>query len=89
MKEKSFRLTKLHSNENINDLCPGTVNLYNVKFSLSIGHVILTSGCTHFVEMASHALSQMLDELMGKDRNLAPTEKRDQVHWSDQDVRKL
>ncbi|XP_022317212.2 luc7-like protein 3 [Crassostrea virginica] len=36
--------------------------------------------------MASHALSQMLDELMGKDRNLAPTEKRDQVHWSDQDV---
>lgn len=36
--------------------------------------------------MASHALAQMLDELMGKDRNLAPTEKRDQVHWSDPDV---
>lgn len=38
-------------------------------------------------KMASHALAQMLDELMGKDRNLAPTEKRDQVHWSDPDVR--
>lgn len=37
-------------------------------------------------KMASHALAQMLDELMGKDRNLAPTEKRDQVHWSDPDV---
>ncbi|XP_062612343.1 luc7-like protein 3 isoform X2 [Saccostrea cucullata] len=36
--------------------------------------------------MASHALSQMLDELMGRDRNLAPTEKRDQVHWNDSEV---
>ncbi|XP_048760962.1 luc7-like protein 3 [Ostrea edulis] len=36
--------------------------------------------------MASHALAQMLDELMGRDRNLAPTEKRDQVHWNDPEV---
>lgn len=33
--------------------------------------------------------AQLLDELMGKDRNLVPGEKSSQVHWSHQDVRHL
>jgi len=37
--------------------------------------------------MASHALAQMLDELMGRDRNLAPTEKRSETRWHDTEVR--
>ncbi|XP_060068636.1 luc7-like protein 3 [Ylistrum balloti] len=39
--------------------------------------------------MASHALSQMLDELMGRDRNLAPTEKKSELHWQDSEVCKF
>ena len=31
--------------------------------------------------------AQMLDELMGRDRNLAPTEKRREVHWEDPEVK--
>ena len=30
--------------------------------------------------------AQLLDELMGKDRNLVPGEKSSQVHWTHQDV---
>lgn len=37
--------------------------------------------------MASNALAAMLDELMGRDRNLAPTEKRSDPKWDDSDVR--
>jgi len=37
-------------------------------------------------KMASSALAQMLDELMGRDRNLAPTEKRSDPKWDDPDV---
>ena len=33
--------------------------------------------------MASQALAQMLDELMGRDRNLNPTEKRTELKWND------
>ncbi|WAQ95217.1 LC7L3-like protein [Mya arenaria] len=36
--------------------------------------------------MASNALAQMLDELMGRDRNLNPTEKRNDPKWDDPDV---
>ncbi|KAL4240660.1 Luc7-like protein 3 [Mactra antiquata] len=36
--------------------------------------------------MASNALAQMLDELMGRDRNLAPTEKRSEPKWDDPEV---
>ena len=32
------------------------------------------------------ALSAMLDELMGRDRNAAPNEKRTEVRWEDDDV---
>lgn len=32
------------------------------------------------------ALSAMLDELMGKNRNAAPNEKVNELHWSDEDV---
>ena len=34
----------------------------------------------------SNVLAQMLDELMGRDRNLAPTEKRSETKWDDPDV---
>ena len=37
--------------------------------------------------MATNALAAMLDELMGRDRNLAPTEKRNTTTWFDSDVR--
>jgi len=37
--------------------------------------------------MASNAIASMLDELMGRDRNLAPTEKRSDPKWDDTDVR--
>ena len=30
--------------------------------------------------------AQLLDELMGRDRNLVPGEKSTQVHWSHEDV---
>ena len=30
--------------------------------------------------------AQLLDELMGRDRNLVPGEKSSQVHWSHEDV---
>lgn len=36
--------------------------------------------------MASNALAAMLDELMGRDRNLAPTEKKNELHWEDSEV---
>ena len=36
----------------------------------------------------SNVLAQMLDELMGRDRNLAPTEKRSETKWDDPDVNK-
>lgn len=36
--------------------------------------------------MASQALASMLDELMGRDRNLAPTEKRPEPKWDDPEV---
>ncbi|XP_045211703.1 luc7-like protein 3 isoform X1 [Mercenaria mercenaria] len=36
--------------------------------------------------MASNALAAMLDELMGRDRNLAPTEKRSEPKWDDPEV---
>ncbi|OWF46505.1 luc7-like protein 3 [Mizuhopecten yessoensis] len=39
--------------------------------------------------MASHALSQMLDELMGRDRNLAATERKSELHWQDPEVCKF
>ncbi|CAK8689314.1 unnamed protein product [Clavelina lepadiformis] len=32
------------------------------------------------------ALSAMLDELMGKNRNAAPNEKTNEMHWSDEEV---
>eukprot|EP00058_Branchiostoma_floridae_P013773 XP_002599261.1 hypothetical protein BRAFLDRAFT_200091 [Branchiostoma floridae] len=31
-------------------------------------------------------MAQMLDELMGRDRNLAPNEKKEDIHWSDEKV---
>ena len=31
--------------------------------------------------------AEMLDELMGKDRNLVPGEKSSKRHWSDSEVR--
>ena len=37
-------------------------------------------------EKMSNVLAQMLDELMGRDRNLAPTEKRSETKWDDPDV---
>ncbi|KAJ8317869.1 hypothetical protein KUTeg_002960 [Tegillarca granosa] len=36
--------------------------------------------------MASNALAAMLDELMGRDRNLAPTEKKNELHWEDPEL---
>ncbi len=35
--------------------------------------------------MASSAIASMLDELMGRNRNLMPNEKPKDVHWSDPD----
>ena len=35
------------------------------------------------------ALSSLLDELMGKNRNAAPNEKLNEQHWSDEEVSKL
>ena len=32
------------------------------------------------------ALSGLLDELMGKNRNAAPNEKTSEMHWSDEEV---
>lgn len=32
------------------------------------------------------ALSGLLDELMGKNRNAAPNEKSNELHWSDEEV---
>ena len=32
------------------------------------------------------ALSGLLDELMGKNRNAAPNEKTNELHWSDEEV---
>ena len=34
----------------------------------------------------SNPLASMLDELMGRDRDLAPTEKRSEIKWDDPDV---
>ncbi|CAB4029854.1 luc7 3 [Paramuricea clavata] len=33
--------------------------------------------------------AQLLDELMGRDRNLAPQEKKSSLHWSDPSVCKM
>ena len=38
-----------------------------------------------FVAMAMSA-AQLLDELMGKDRNRAPGEPSSRIHWSDNEV---
>ena len=35
------------------------------------------------VTMASAAMAAMLDELMGRNRNIAPNDKKRQMHWSD------
>lgn len=37
-------------------------------------------------KMASHALAAMLDELMGRGRNLAPSEQKSETRWDDTDV---
>ena len=34
----------------------------------------------------SNPLAMMLDELMGRDRDLAPSEKRSEIKWDDPDV---
>lgn len=36
--------------------------------------------------MAAHAAAALLDELMGRDRNLQPTEKRSELKWDDPEV---
>ncbi|XP_046369988.1 luc7-like protein 3 isoform X1 [Haliotis rufescens] len=36
--------------------------------------------------MAAGAAAALLDELMGRDRNLAPSEQRSETHWSDPEV---
>jgi hypothetical protein len=36
--------------------------------------------------MASSAIASMLDELMGRNRNVAPNEKGRELHWSDPDI---
>ncbi|XP_066292378.1 luc7-like protein 3 isoform X2 [Branchiostoma lanceolatum] len=36
--------------------------------------------------MSASFMAQMLDELMGRDRNLAPNEKKEDIHWSDEKV---
>ena len=37
-------------------------------------------------KMATNTIAAMLDELMGRDRNLAPTEQRSEVRFDDTDV---
>ena len=37
--------------------------------------------------MAASQAAALLDELMGRDRNLAPTEKRAELRWDDPEVR--
>ncbi|XP_078691997.1 uncharacterized protein LOC144922220 isoform X2 [Branchiostoma floridae x Branchiostoma belcheri] len=37
-------------------------------------------------KMSASFMAQMLDELMGRDRNLAPNEKKEDIHWSDEKV---
>lgn len=39
--------------------------------------------------MAAAAAAALLDELMGRDRNLAPTEKKPELRWNDHQVMKL
>ena len=39
-----------------------------------------------FLALKMLSAAQMLDELMGRDRNLAPTEKRRETHWEDAEV---
>ncbi len=36
--------------------------------------------------MAAMSAAALLDELMGRDRNLAPSEQRSESHWSDPEV---
>lgn len=38
------------------------------------------------IEVMALTAAQLLDELMGRDRNLVPGEKSTQVHWSHNDV---
>lgn len=47
----------------------------------------ISKGSVHFAaKMATHALASMLDELMGRNRNLAPSDQRNDPRWDDQEV---
>ena len=37
--------------------------------------------------MAANVLASMLDELMGRDRNLAPSDRKNDTRWDDTEVR--
>ncbi len=39
--------------------------------------------------MAVLAAAQLLDELMGRNRNIAPNEKAKELNWEDPDVRTM
>ena len=49
-------------------------------------HSFSVSGFREKIEKMSNPLASMLDELMGRDRDLAPTEKRSEIKWDDPDV---
>lgn len=63
----------------------GTLRAINVVHWLPRRYrCTLREGSTVLVKMLSAA--QLLDELMGRDRNLAPDEKRSNVRWDDESV---
>jgi hypothetical protein len=37
--------------------------------------------------MAANVLASMLDELMGRDRNLAPSDRKNDTRWDDSEVK--
>ena len=37
--------------------------------------------------MAANVLASMLDELMGRDRNLAPSDRKNDTRWDDAEVK--
>lgn len=42
--------------------------------------------CVIYIKMAVLAAAQLLDELMGRNRNIAPSEKTKELNWEDPEV---